>query len=117
MAIGASAGSEAQAGSRATLASGVAILTLPLVLGRLADFTGLKAAFAVVAVLLVTLLFMMLIGRRFTPESQIGHQLQKTSPGSITPPSPARKQSRMKEMAVQLCLQARSSRALFEREN
>lgn len=81
MAIGASAGSEAQAGSRATLASGVAILILPLVLGRLADFTGLKGAFAVVAVLLLTLLFMILIARRFTSESQAGHQLQKTSQG------------------------------------
>ena len=64
MAMGASNGSAAQAGSRATLASGAAILALPLVLGRLADIAGLRTAFAVVAVLFVSILIMMLLVRR-----------------------------------------------------
>jgi fucose permease len=64
MAIGAVKGNEAQAGARATLASGVAILVLPLVLGRLADMIGLKSAFAVIAVMLVAVfLLMALIGK------------------------------------------------------
>ena len=44
-----------EASSRATLASGVAIMTLPLVLGRAADAVGIQLAFAVVLLLLVTL--------------------------------------------------------------
>jgi fucose permease len=60
LAIGAAPGSEAAAGARTTLASGVAILALPLVLGGLADLAGLKLAFLVIAVLLGTLLLMML---------------------------------------------------------
>ena len=42
-----------QGGARATLASGTAILTLPLVLGRLADLVGIHQAYSVVIVLLV----------------------------------------------------------------
>ena len=41
IAIGAAQSNTVQAGARATLASGTAILLLPLVLGRLADFVGL----------------------------------------------------------------------------
>lgn len=41
-----------QASGRATLASGVAILTLPLALGRLADLAGIRPAYAVVLLLL-----------------------------------------------------------------
>ncbi len=72
LAIGASGGDEAQASARAALASGSAILVLPLVLGRLADLAGLKTAFAVVAVLFVTLFAMMRfaprIAARFAPQ-------------------------------------------------
>jgi fucose permease len=64
LAIGASGGNESRAGARATLASGVAILCLPLLLGRLADVAGLKPAFAVVAALFIVILLMMLIARR-----------------------------------------------------
>lgn len=60
MAIRSAPGREAQAGARTTLASGTAILALPLALGRLADIIGLKPAFAVVAGLLATLLVMTL---------------------------------------------------------
>ena len=44
-----------EASSRATLASGVAIMTLPLVMGRVADAVGIQLAFGVVLVLLVLL--------------------------------------------------------------
>jgi fucose permease len=64
LAIGAAGGLEDQAGSRTALASGTAILLLPLVLGRLADFAGLKAAFTVVAVLLAGMVFLMMVGER-----------------------------------------------------
>ncbi|MHC1784236.1 MAG: sugar MFS transporter [Anaerolineaceae bacterium] len=52
------AGSQAvQASTRASLASGVAILCLPLILGRLADSLGIRMAYAVIIVLLLGLFF------------------------------------------------------------
>ena len=54
LAINASNGNTVQAGARATLASGTAILALPLALGGLADAVGIRAAYAVVLVLLVS---------------------------------------------------------------
>ncbi len=54
-----------QGSARATLATGVAISILPLVLGRLADSVGIAAAYGVVAVLLaLTLAIVGLVGRR-----------------------------------------------------
>ncbi len=50
LAIGASNNNPIQASARATLASGAAILTLPLVLGRLADALGIGPAYGVVIV-------------------------------------------------------------------
>jgi fucose permease len=47
-----------QASARATLASGAAILTLPLVLGRLADAIGIRPAYGVVALLLLGVFLM-----------------------------------------------------------
>lgn len=53
-----------QASARATLASGTAILSLPLILGRLADAVGIGLAFGVVVVLLATVfLISQLAGR------------------------------------------------------
>lgn len=52
LAISAADGSTVQAGARATLASGTAILALPLALGRLADMVGIGAAYGLVFVLL-----------------------------------------------------------------
>jgi fucose permease len=64
-AIGAAKGQTVQASARATLASGTAILTLPLVLGRLADAIGIRPAYGVVAVLLISVfLIIWLTGRR-----------------------------------------------------
>ncbi len=57
----ASAGNETvQASARATLASGIAILTLPLVLGRMADTAGIRPAYGVVLLLLASVLAIIL---------------------------------------------------------
>jgi fucose permease len=53
LAIGAAGRKSVQASARASLASGVAILALPLVLGRLADAVGIHQAYGVVILLLV----------------------------------------------------------------
>lgn len=54
LAISAANGNTVQAGARATLASGTAILALPLALGRLADAVGIRSAYGVVVLLLVS---------------------------------------------------------------
>lgn len=56
LALNASNGDTVQAGARATLASGTAILALPLLLGRLADAFGIRSAYAVVLILLIGIL-------------------------------------------------------------
>ncbi len=53
LAIGSSNGSTVRASAVSSLASGTAILALPLILGRLADAAGIHAAFAVIIVLLI----------------------------------------------------------------
>ncbi len=65
MAIAAARGDAVLAGARATLASGTAILALPLVLGRLADAVGIRPAFGIVAALLIcALVLIQAAGRR-----------------------------------------------------
>lgn len=59
-----------QASARATLASGVAILTLPLVLGRLADAVGIQSAYGIVALLLVGIFFVIQFAGRYHPALQ-----------------------------------------------
>lgn len=54
LAIGAANGDTVQAGARATLASGTAILVLPLALGRLADAVGIRSAYGIVILLLIS---------------------------------------------------------------
>jgi len=56
VAIGTAGDNTVHASTRATLASGTAVLALPLLLGRLADLVGIRSAFAVVAFLLVAVL-------------------------------------------------------------
>jgi predicted MFS family arabinose efflux permease len=51
--MGAAPGQPDQASARASLASGTAILALPLLLGRLADLVGITPAFGLVGVLTV----------------------------------------------------------------
>ena len=63
LAIGAASGNTDQAGARATLASGTAILALPLALGRLADAAGIRLAFGAVLVLLVSVFLISLVSR------------------------------------------------------
>ncbi len=53
LAIGAAGPQIVQASARGTLASGVAISVLPLVLGRIADSLGIFTAYGIVAVLMV----------------------------------------------------------------
>lgn len=65
LAINAANGDTVQAGARATLASGTAILALPLVLGRLADAVGIRPAYVVVLLLLVTVfLINLMVGKK-----------------------------------------------------
>lgn len=64
LAIGAANGNTDQAGARATLASGTAILALPLALGRFADALGIRPAFGVVLVLLVSVFLISLSSRK-----------------------------------------------------
>jgi fucose permease len=70
LAIGAANGNTVQASARATLASGTAILTLPLVLGRLADAVGIRAAYGVVAVLLISVFLIIWLTGRHSPVQQ-----------------------------------------------
>jgi fucose permease len=56
LAMGAAGGDTVRASARTTLASGTAILALPLVLGRLADAVTIRPAYAVVALLLAGVL-------------------------------------------------------------
>jgi fucose permease len=64
LAISAADGNTVQAGARATLASGTAILALPLALGRLADTVGIRPAYGVVVLLLVGVFLISQMGDR-----------------------------------------------------
>jgi fucose permease len=66
LAIGAANGDTTQAGARATLASGTAILILPLALGSLADSTGIHQAYGIVFLLLVGILLIQWIAQRLS---------------------------------------------------
>lgn len=71
LAIGAANGNTVQAGARATLASGTAILALPLALGRFADMLGIRAAYGIVVLLLVSIfLISQIAGRISQPTAQ-----------------------------------------------
>ena len=64
MAIGVAGGLSIQASARATLASGTAILLLPLVLGRLADAVGIHQAYGIVALLLLSVFLIIFLASR-----------------------------------------------------
>jgi MFS family permease len=66
MTIGAAEGNTVQASARATLASGTAILALPLALGRLADGVGIRSAYVVVLVLLISVFLISQIAGRMS---------------------------------------------------
>jgi fucose permease len=64
LAIEATGGYSIQGSARATLASGTAILLLPLVLGRLADSVGIRQAYGLVTLLLAAALLVTLAAER-----------------------------------------------------
>ncbi len=66
LAIGAADGNTVQASARATLASGTAILALPLILGSFADTVGIRPAFGVVLILLISVFLISQIARRIS---------------------------------------------------
>ena len=66
LAIGTAGDNTIQASARATLASGTAILALPLVLGRLADRVGIQQAYGVVAILLISVFLLVFVTGRNT---------------------------------------------------
>lgn len=70
LAIGTAGSDTVQASTRATLASGTAILALPLILGRLADQVGIRLAYGVVGVLLVSAFVIILAAGRRVSASQ-----------------------------------------------
>lgn len=70
LAIGAADGNTVQASARATLASGTAILALPLALGRLADAVGIRPAYGVVILLLAGAFLIIQISSRLVASSQ-----------------------------------------------
>lgn len=67
LALDASGGKTIQGSARATLASGTAILLLPLTLGRLADAVGIHQAFGVVAILLTAAFLVTVAASRIVP--------------------------------------------------
>ena len=72
-AINAANGNTVQAGARATLASGTAILALPLALGRLADSVGIRPAYGIVLILLIFIFLITLTaGRMWAPKYTVG---------------------------------------------
>ncbi len=64
LAINAADENTIQAGARATLASGTAILALPLILGRLADAVGIRPAYGIVLVILIGVFVITQVARR-----------------------------------------------------
>jgi fucose permease len=74
LAINAANGNTVQAGARATLASGTAILTLPLALGRLADAVGIRSAYAVVILLLISVFLINQIAQRNSVAHRLANQ-------------------------------------------
>ena len=59
------------AGSRATLASGLAVLLLPLTLASLADRIGIQAAFGIIALLYGLLILTLLVTRQIKENPQL----------------------------------------------
>ena len=71
LALGAAPGQSNEAGARLTFASGTAILAAPLLLGALADATGIRLAYGVVPIFLLGALMASGLGRRLRRESAV----------------------------------------------
>ena len=63
--IGSAIGSTERASAFSSLASGVAIFCLPLILGRLADAVGIRSAYAIINILLVIAFLIIQVTARF----------------------------------------------------
>src|SRR5215207_6267620 len=68
LALGAAPGQSNEAGARLTFASGTAILAAPLLLGTLADATGIRLAYGVVPIFLLGAFAATGLGRRLSQE-------------------------------------------------
>src|SRR5215212_4096028 len=68
LALGAAPGQSNEAGARLTFASGTAILAAPLLLGTLADATGIRLAYGVVPIFLLGAFVVTGLGRRLSQE-------------------------------------------------
>ena len=71
LAISAANGNTVQAGARATLASGTAILALPLLLGGFADAVGIRLAYGIVLLLLVSVFLINQVAEKKSAAQQI----------------------------------------------
>ena len=70
LAISSANGNTVQAGGRATLASGTAILALPLLLGRLADAVGIRSAYGLIPFLLGGIFLIIHLAGKYPPENR-----------------------------------------------
>ena len=70
LAINSANGNTVQAGARATLASGTAILALPLLLGRLADAVGIRSAYGLIPLLLGGIFLIIRLAGKRPPENR-----------------------------------------------
>ena len=70
LAISSANGNTVQAGARATLASGTAILALPLLLGRLADAVGIRSAYGLIPLLLGGIFLIIHLAGKYPPENR-----------------------------------------------
>ncbi|MCX6082738.1 MAG: hypothetical protein NTW32_24690 [Chloroflexi bacterium] len=71
LAMGAAGKNTVQASARTTLASGAAVLTLPLILGRLADSVGIELAYGVIVFLLVAVFVIVQVSTKKIPSNQL----------------------------------------------
>ena len=76
LALASAGGSTDRASALSSLASGVAILFLPLILGRLADAVGIRQAYSVIIVLLVIAFAIILGTARITTRRLLANDEQ-----------------------------------------
>jgi Fucose permease len=85
LAISAAAGNTVQAGARATLASGTAILALPLILGGFADAVGIRLAYVVVLLLLVSVFLINQIAGRILVHQSTSYETNSKDRKRVDP--------------------------------
>jgi fucose permease len=81
LAVGAVPGQADAAAARASLASGTAILALPLLLGRMADLVGITTAYGLIGLLIAAATAMVIVARTLTRhEARLSVQHARTGP-------------------------------------